>query len=205
MNTLKRFSLIAVLLAALVSPAIAQTPAEFDKAYWLSKPTEVQALQYLEPNSNEALDLGVKLATAGFEIDKVIMVNGLDPYRIMQMRKMLGYTWVPRFLQPDIPLAPGLSAPGSGWTEYDPVNPPKGAVVVSCNINDYPPFNPPKVDPPAVEPSAARPGVPEGGPYYGVLRGDTSPDGTVFKDSTGVYVKHIQLSPFGKSAWWVKQ
>jgi hypothetical protein len=70
------------------------------------------------------------------------MVYGYDPYKMMEMRKVAGYTWVPSLGQPNINILPGLTM--AGVTPYDPSNPPAGSIKVSTDfakgLEDTSPF-----------------------------------------------------------------
>src|SRR5258708_1898296 len=121
---------------------------EFDKIYWLSQPPEVRALEInTTPDQDIRMGRGIELAIKGFKIDVPIMLWGWDPYKVMKLRMDYGYTWVPNALQPRVGAAPGLTGPGI--IPYDPNNPPGGAIKVSVNLADYPPFDPPIPPPPS--------------------------------------------------------
>lgn len=117
----------------------AATLTAFDAAYWAYQPTAVQALK----NANKGLDasqtvqsvvLAQQLMSQGYVIDVPIMVWGWDPYATMYIREFVdGFTWVP---------SGGQSAGGGTGV------PPPGAIKVSTNLADYPPFAPPVVPPP---------------------------------------------------------
>lgn len=175
---------------------------QFDKAYWLSQPPEVRVLDQLAPKpleADERLTRGTALAKQGFKIDVPIMIWGWDPYKVMKLRLEYGYTWVPNALQPPVGAAPGLRGPGI--TAYDPNNPPGGAIKVSVNIADYPPFDPP---PPAV-PTPDPVGPQSVGNVYYSLPSDVGfPDGYKYTDTRGTFIKHVLVSPFGQSHFWEK-
>jgi hypothetical protein len=78
------------------------------------------------------------LAQSGYVIDVAIMVWGFGPAQTMYQRLVDGYPWVPSALQPPVQAVPGISIPGV--TSYNPKAPPNGAVSVSINPADYPPF-----------------------------------------------------------------
>ena len=97
-----------------------------DQAYWASQPAAVQALQSMP--AEQRYYAAQELALQGYTIDVPIMVDGMDPLATMMQRQADGYTWVPSALQPNIPVGPGISWPG---TVYDPNNPPPGSVMVT--------------------------------------------------------------------------
>jgi hypothetical protein len=176
---------------------------QFNEAYWLSQPPEVQKLRSLqgEARSVEAVNLAIR----GFCIDKWIQADGHDAYPVMFARELYGYAWVPSILQEPVPVVPGIDPPaGSGWKKYDPTNPPVGSIKVSTKMEDFSPFVLPTPPTPQV-PVDAKPGLPIGGRFFGVLPGDASPDGTKYADATGAFIKHVTLTPFGHSQWWEKQ
>jgi hypothetical protein len=134
------------------------TQQQFDLAYWASQPPEVQALRAITDADQRAAQAAT-LATNGFTIDVPIMVWGWDAYLVMTMREQFGYTWVPSALQPPVASAPGDTEPGVA--AYNPLNPPPGSILVSTNIQNYPPY------------SAAQ-------TIYLSVVGDTYPDGATF-------------------------
>jgi hypothetical protein len=172
----------------------------FDKVYWASEPPELQALPAIDDMSQRTLRAAA-LAAKGFIVDVPIMVWGWDPYLVMTMRANYGYTWVPSALQPNVTVAPGVTQPGTA--AYDPTHPPAGSIKVSTNIADYPPFTPP-----ASSPQLATDGDPVGvqsiGTLYLSVVGDTSPDGAKFTDSRGTFLKHVTITPFGRTNYWEK-
>jgi hypothetical protein len=175
------------------------TQSNFDQAYWASQPPEVRALAAInDPGQRTAQ--GAQLATNGFTIDVPIMVWGWDPYLLMQLRQQFGYTWVPSALQPNVTIAPSLSQPGV--VPYDPLHPPPGSILVSTNIADFPPFQPPTPAPvPLITDLVGPQAV---GTMYLTVTGDLSPDGTQWTDVRGRFVKHVFLTPFGREAYWEK-
>lgn len=173
---------------------------EFDQAYWASQPPEVRALPSFEdqgPRAQRAADLAAK----GFVVDVPIMVWLWDAYLVMKMRSDFGYTWVPAALQTPVTIAPGTSAPGS--VPYDPLHPPAGSIHVSTNPADYPPFNPPA--PPSSATAANDPvGLQSIGALYYSVPGETYPDGGKFTDPRGTFLKHVVITPFGRTNYWEK-
>jgi hypothetical protein len=174
---------------------------EFDKAYWLAQPPEIRDLpsgDNLDLRSSRAADLAVK----GFTIDVPIMVWGWDPYLVMKLRQDFGYTWVPSALQPAVTIAPGISSPG--MVAYDVTHPPSGAIHVSTNISDYPPFNPPPAQ--VVSPAANNDpvGLQSVGVLYLSVPGETYADGQRTTDARGTFLKHVVITPFGRTNYWEK-
>ena len=101
------------------------TQQQFDQAYWLSQPPEIQALQTIDPTQRAAQ--AATLATNGFIIDVPIMVWGWDPATTMAARQSYGYTWVPSAGQQPIETAPGIAF---GGTAYNPNYPPSGSIAL---------------------------------------------------------------------------
>jgi hypothetical protein len=173
----------------------------FDQAYWASQPPAVQALRALVDPDQRA-NAAAELATEGFTIDVPIMVWAWDAYLVMTMRAQFGYTWVPSALQPPVTIAPGDAQPGV--VAYDPFHAPAGAIKVSTNIQDYPPFTL------APSPTPQKPGGgdPVGaqsiGNIYLSVPGETYPDGAEFTDARGTFEKRLVVTPFGANAYWEK-
>jgi hypothetical protein len=102
--------------------------------YWAAKPPAVRAMR--EMPSGEARDkLALTLAQSGYLLDAPIDVWNWDAVTTMGVRQQLGFTWVPSALQ----------APLNGQIGIGPV--PPGAIRVSTNAADFPPYDPP-VPPP---------------------------------------------------------
>lgn len=174
------------------------TQAEFDKAYWASQPPEVRALPAIE-DFDQRIRRGAELAGKGFIIDVPIMIWGWDPYLVMKLRSDFGYTWVPSALQPNVTVAPGITQPGA--PAYDATHAPAGSIHVSTNIADYPPFDPPA--PPAKPPNNGDPvGIQSLGTLYLSVPGEAYPDGAKFTDARGTFLKHVVLTPFGRTNYW---
>jgi len=177
------------------------TQTVFDQAYWASQPPEVQALMGISDQGQRAAQ-AAQLATQGFTIDVPIMVWGWDPYLVMSMRASYGYTWVPSALQPAVAMAPGISIPGA--MPYDPANPPAGSIRVSTNIPDYPPFTPQSQPAPPTPPGNDPVGAQSVGALYLSVPGDIYPDGAQYTDSRGTFLKHVVVTPFGRTGYWQK-
>lgn len=170
---------------------------QFDAAYWLAQPPELRGLPAIV-DFDQRVTAATALATKGYTVDVPIMVWGWDPWKIMSYRASYGFVWVESALQPPPSIAPGVSEPG--MTPYSPIAPP-GSIRVSVNIADYPPFDPPA---PAVPvPVVADPvGVQSLGTLYISLDIFQYPDGAKFSDARGTFLKHIVMTPFGRSPYW---
>jgi len=177
------------------------TQTLFDQAYWAAQPPEVQALIALTDQDQRAAQ-AAQLASQGFTIDVPIMAWDWDPYLVMTMRAGYGYTWVPSALQAGVQMAPGLTTPG--LIPYDPANPPEGSIRVSTNVQDYPPFNPPAQPAPPTPPSNDPVGPQSVGTLYLTVPGDTYPDGAQYTDARGTFLKHVVITPFGRTGYWEK-
>lgn len=173
---------------------------EFDQAYWASQPPEVRALPCIEDQGARA-QRAADLAAKGFVIDVPVMVWSWDAYLVMKMRSEFGYTWVPAALQTPVSIAPGTAAPGA--VPYDPAHPPSGSIRVSTNPADYPPFNPPS-PPPSPAATNDPVGLQSIGALYYSVPGETFPDGAKFTDSRGTFLKHVVITPFGRTNYWEK-
>lgn len=108
---------------------VSTTPVSEVDAYWDAQPKAVQALRDM-PDGEDKDQLALNLANQGYSIDTQIMVWGWDPQMTMTMRANEGYSWVPSYGQANIPVGPGLSMPEDP-TQYNPGNPPAGAIQVS--------------------------------------------------------------------------
>ncbi len=204
MKTLLRVSLISVLTLVVY----AQTPSEFNAAYWASRPPAVQALESLERESPARLEAALALAKAGVSVDELIEARGLgNPYDTMRLRQAYGITWQQPFPQPNPwNLPPGIT--GMPGVPFDPNNPPPGALKTSTKIEDFRPYEP-EVKPVVPTPAElAKPDFskPAGDGKFMVLAGDVSPNGTTFKaPQYGDWIKVVRQSPFGFVAWWERK
>lgn len=105
-----------------------QDPAlNYDDAYWASQPPAVQALRYMDDQTQRS-ELAGQLTAAGYKIDAPVMVWGWDPAKVTTLRQGMGYTWVPSGYQNPVAEAPGVDDHGS--QPYDPTNPPSGSIAV---------------------------------------------------------------------------
>ena len=155
--------------------------AAFDAAYIASKPPAIQALFGMNPQSNRPAE-AYSLATQGYILDYWIDAIGADPYLAMVQRTVVDqFVWVPSSLQ---------AQPGNPYTmQSGPV--PPGAIKVSTNIADYPPFNPaPPVPPAAVSPIGSDLGFQIGGKEaFSAQAGDPYPANAVYTGTAGTFVK----------------
>ena len=101
-----------------------------DDIYWAAKPPAVRALREL-PSGTDRDTKAQALAQSGYLLDVPIDVWNWDAVTTMGVRQQLGFTWVPSALQPPLNGQIGTGAP------------PPGAIRVSVNAADYPPFDPP--------------------------------------------------------------
>jgi hypothetical protein len=108
---------------------VAEAPVTEADAYWDAQPAAVQALRNM-PDGPAKDQLALNLANQGYSIDTQIMVWGWDPQMTMTVRENQGYSWVPGYGQSNIPVGPGLSMPDNP-SNYNPGNPPPGAIQVS--------------------------------------------------------------------------
>jgi hypothetical protein len=186
---------------------------QFDQAYLAAQPPEIQALMALDASSSDALAAratqGATLAGKGFLIDAPIMVYAWDAYLCMMERQSLGMTWAPSALMPGLGSPNGYTLPGlspqPGQIAYDPNNPPPGSIKVSTNPADYAPFDPP-APPPPLAPVSTDPVGPlsVGNLYLSTPLGNTYPDGAVVTEARGTFLKHVTITPFGRTNYWEK-
>ena len=185
---------------------------QFDQAYLAAQPPEIQALMSMDASSTDAISTrvtqGASLAAKGFLIDVPIMIYAWDAYLCMTERQDLGMTWVPSALMPGLGAPNGYTMPGispqPGQIAYDPANPPPGAITVSTNPADYLPFDPPAPPPPTpvnTDPVGAQS---VGNLYLSTALGNTYPDGAVYTEARGTFLKHVVITPFGRTNYWEK-
>lgn len=192
----------------------ASTVTAFDAAYWASQPTAVQALKGASnanpPNGGlpENVILAQQLMQQGYTIDVPVMVWQFDPYMTMYLREFVdGFSWVPSAGQ----------APGGGTGIIPP-----GAIKVSTNLADYPPFNPPPipVQPPLTNPigpdmgfqmGATGVGAPFNAPceVFSCSATDPNPVGYIYKSTAGaMYLKYALgselMSPTQRVCVWLE-
>lgn len=157
----------------------------FNAAYWASQPPAVQALAALSGDARAVQAFA--LAQSGYVIDVPIMALGSDPYMLMYIRQNVDLQkWVPSGLQnqPDDPFA----------MQRLPI--PAGALIVSTDPNDFPPFAAPAPVQPATTKSPVGPDMGftfNGKEVFSASATDTRPGGSQFTDASGTYVK----VPFG--------
>jgi len=123
----------------------------------------------------------------------------------MLSRQQYGYTWVPSALMAPVSMAPGVTIPGA--TEYNPSEPPKGAILVSTNPANYPPFIKTTVPTPTSDPTSLV-GASEGAGYYQAFPQAIAilVNGQEYTaDPRGTFTFHTSQSPFapgGVTAWF---
>jgi hypothetical protein len=193
-----------------MTPSTQTTQAAFDQAYWLAQPPAVQALESIADFATR-LAKAMQLATQGYTIDAPIMAWGWDPYLVMTQRQQYGYKWVPSALMAPVTMAPGVNLPGA--IAYNANNPPPGAIMVSVNLADYPPFTPP-VAPAPVVPAVSLVGIAEGAGYFQAIgntlqNGSKLTDGAQYSDPSGRgnFIYHQSASPFapnGMVQWFTQ-
>ncbi|HLH00949.1 MAG TPA: hypothetical protein VKX49_31885 [Bryobacteraceae bacterium] len=185
--------------------------AQFDQAYRAAQPPEVRALMDMPADSAEAISArvtrGAALAAKGYTIDAPIMIYAWDAYLAMTERQNAGMAWVPSALQPGLGMPGGYSMPGldtPGLQPY-PTTPPPGSIKVSTNTSDYPPFDPP-TSPAPVPAGNSDPVGPQslGTLYLSTPAGNSYPDGAMYTEARGTFIKHITITPFGRTNYWEK-
>jgi hypothetical protein len=167
-----------------------ETNEQFNAAYWASQPVEIQALhavRVIDPSIDQTKEY-TRLAMGGMIIDKPIMVENQDPWKVMSTLKSYGYTWVPSALMNPTQIAPGLGHVGN-LTVYDPSFIPPGAIKVSIDIADYPPVNAPA--PVNTDAPEVLVGAHSFGDLYLTVTGDNSQAGTEYTDERGTFVKRV--------------
>lgn len=177
----------------------------FNDAYWAHQPPELQVLRGIQDTPEgwqKRSDLAHALALQGFLILPDVMVQGYDPWFVMNIRKEDGYTWLPNLLQPRITVAPGIAQ--AGVPMYDPSHPPAGSIKVSTDLTDYPPFTPP-----AAAPAHTHTGSWVGDKmtgannlYYAPFADDPNADGTEVSDPRGTFIKKMKALPWGVAKWY---
>lgn len=181
----------------------------FKELYWAHQPPDVRKLRNIFDITDRAV-LAMQLAQQGRIIDWPIMVQGDDPFKLMQNRATYGYTWVPNALMAAPRVAPGMVDVGHPNDWYDPNNPPPGAIKVSVNPDDYPPFDPPKpVEHPKPIVPVGNPGNPVGDFLhtfgdvdYFAFRPEVAFAGSAFTDARGTFTLKVDKGPFGTSRHW---
>jgi len=172
----------------------------------------VRALMAMPADSDAAIQArvsrGASLAAKGYTIDAPIMIYGWDPFLCMTERADMGLTWVPSALQPGLGMPgqysePGLNTPGT-LGPY-PATAPPGSIKVSTNLADYAPFDPPA--PPAPVPAGNADPVGAlslANLYLCSIAGLSYPDGAIVTEARGTFLKHVVITPFGRTNYWEK-
>ena len=185
--------------------AITTDPKVFEAAYWASKPPEVQRLHTIT-DQGQREPLAVSLANQGFIIDTQIMVWGWSAYWTMFLREQYGYTWVPSLMQPPVLISPGLN--NLPVTPYDPKHIPAGAIKVSLDLDDYPPFTPVVIPPDQTPTSVIGVWQGVGNIWTVAMHADTSKLKNMEKvngGDKGNFVYHLVKTPFGFNEYFTKE
>lgn len=188
------------------------TQTQFVQAYIAAQPPELRALMAMPADSDTAIQArvtrGASLAGKGYTIDAPIMIYSWDPFWCMTERADMGLTWVPSALQPGLGMPgqysePGLNTPGT-LGPY-PATAPPGSIKVSTNLADYPPFDPP-APPTPVPPANSDPvgALSVGTLYLCTIAGLSYPDGATYTEARGNFLKHVVITPFGRTSYWEK-
>jgi hypothetical protein len=126
----------------------ATTQAQFNPVYRAAQKHEVQALDSLSETIAREIRAR-ELAFKGFIIDWEIAGLGLDPFGEMLRRidakyvdPATGRGWYPSAMQSPLQQAPNFGAPTPGLPIYDPSKPPDGSLLVSLELDDFPPVDP---------------------------------------------------------------
>lgn len=175
----------------------------FDKLWWAAQPPRVRGLKDL-PVDTSRTALALELAQQGFTIFIPVCVYGWSPYGVMSCYAANGFKWVPALLQTGFTVAQNPIGPDE-ISQNAPI--PKGAIKISLDATDYPPFDPPV---PVV------PTKPLGNPvgfalYLNIWAGSPGdnladwPENSSYEDSRGKFIKRVgKPSPFGTPVWWEK-
>jgi len=126
-----------------------------------------------------------------------VMIWGVDPFAFMTYYMALGYRWIPNANQPPLQVAPGIV--GSGWPEYNPAAAPPGSIILSLNLNDYPPYTQPVIVPAPPKPTSLV-GAYLGGGFYAAEPGAATAltNGETYSgDPRGTFTFHSTATPFG--------
>lgn len=159
--------------------------SEFDEIYWRAQHPDKRALrQMTSPEEKDRREnVAAELAVRGIPIDRVIDVFGCSPHTTMTIRDSYGLKWTPSLFQdPEAIFFNDAYRLGQG-----PM--PEGAIKVSLDPADYPPYPDPEPPKPVVE-NLARPGSQVSANRWGLRYGDTSPVGTKWQDASGLYIKN---------------
>lgn len=135
----------------------AKSQTQFNDAYWLAEDPRIAALRPYQQDPIRVTK-AFELALGGLLIDNELDALGWDPYTVMSDRIANGYYdpatgngWYPNALQPPLLQAPNSGRPPTpGLPVYDPNKPPAGSIVVTLDLDKYPPFNPPAPPAPPV-------------------------------------------------------
>ncbi len=139
------------------------TQADFNNAYFLSQPLELQLALNLSDANARRQELQA-LSDRGFLIDREIMWYGWDPFLLMYARHVYGFTWCEAMDHGGlIDLPPGFFGDGKKTYNPNPPFPPNTIAVPDPVTCDLALWYPRAVPLPAPKPAEA----PPAGPYVG--------------------------------------
>lgn len=195
------------ILATTPLPSTLPSQADFANEYWNAQPTPLQAARN-SPLTQTQCDA---FLAQGLVVDYEIMQLGWDPFLVMLQRLTCGYVWFPNESMPPVTLVPGLQL--AGFVTYNPTDPPNGAISVSLNPADYPPFNPPPAPLPVTDlvglaygPSVLYNYQGKSYPTYMSNPGSNNSaiaDGGTYTDARGTFTKIVNSTPFGAEIFWI--
>lgn len=172
------------------------TQTDFNTAYRVSQPPALANFPFSASSA-------AALAAQGYLVDVPIMVNGWEPWTTMNIRESLGMTWVPSALQQPLGSPTGYALPNvpilPGQTPY-PTTPPAGAIKISTNVSDYPPY----VTPPIVketDPTIDPVGGLNFGNIYFPVQGFNYTNNETFTDTRGTFTAVVVSTPFGNETY----
>lgn len=163
---------------------------QFDAAYRASQPPAVRHLMDMPVDGPTPIDLEAQilarrslataLASSGYLIDSVIMIDGWDAYFAMFYRQK--WSIQSNFMGTDKPIP------------------------VSTSLADFPPYQDPV---PPITMSSSAVGKDEGNGYFGVVianlpSGGLSDGQDYTQDPRGEFVYHKSSGPFGTMQWFTK-
>ncbi len=118
------------------------------------RPSDTALSRLRDQDPAAQLDTAQLLTEVGHTIDWVVD-TGWDYWKVMNLRRVYGYTWVPSFSNPGVAVAPGLSM--LDGSAYDPLKPPIRAILVPPSELEDPNYIDPVIipsPPPVLEPKA---------------------------------------------------
>jgi hypothetical protein len=106
------------------------------EAFWATQPPEVRALRNI-PETLDRYAAAIKLASAGFLINRQIHVSDFDPAPKMREWIQDGYgAWAPGILIADLYVNPSFSGNPArfGQKHWDSLNPPPGSFPIDLKF-----------------------------------------------------------------------